>query len=80
MRNLLLFFLLLLVVHFVRRWWQRSDAPQERGGEQAAPAEPERMVECAHCGLLVPESEAVSDGGRDFCSPEHAHLGVGGGR
>lgn len=29
------------------------------------------MVRCAHCGLHVPETEAVQDGGRYFCSNEH---------
>ncbi len=29
------------------------------------------MVRCAHCGLHVPETEAVQDGGRFFCSNEH---------
>ncbi|MCC6611167.1 MAG: hypothetical protein IT515_16035 [Burkholderiales bacterium] len=31
----------------------------------------ERMVPCAHCGLNVPESEALSAGGRFFCCDEH---------
>jgi uncharacterized protein len=30
-----------------------------------------KMVACAHCGVHIPESEAVHDGGRDYCSEEH---------
>ena len=29
------------------------------------------MVVCAHCGLHVPESEAIQDGNKLYCSEEH---------
>lgn len=29
------------------------------------------MVVCAHCGVHVPESEAIRDGNRQYCSEEH---------
>jgi uncharacterized protein len=35
-------------------------------------AESERMSSCAQCGLYFPSSEAVHDGGRDYCSQAHA--------
>jgi uncharacterized protein len=40
----------------------------------AAPrvAESERMSSCAQCGLYFPSSEAVHEGGRDYCSQAHA--------
>lgn len=31
-----------------------------------------RMVRCDHCGLHVPEPEAVTHGGKAFCSLDHA--------
>jgi uncharacterized protein len=31
-------------------------------------------IECAHCHVYFPESEAVTAGGRAYCSSEHAHL------
>ncbi|NHZ95660.1 PP0621 family protein [Massilia sp. CCM 8734] len=31
-------------------------------------------VECAHCHVYFPESEAVTANGRAYCSPEHANL------
>ena len=34
-----------------------------------------RTVRCAHCGMHVPESEAVRSQGHDFCSLEHRNLG-----
>jgi uncharacterized protein len=33
----------------------------------------ERMTNCAHCGVYFPASEAVTAGGRDYCSPAHVH-------
>jgi uncharacterized protein len=34
--------------------------------------ESERMSSCAHCGVYFPSSEAVHEGGRDYCSQAHA--------
>lgn len=36
--------------------------------------EPELMVQCAHCGVHFPASEALSQAGMSFCSEEHRHL------
>lgn len=33
----------------------------------------EAMLCCAGCGVYFPSSEAVRVGGRDYCSPAHAH-------
>ncbi|MGD2117458.1 MAG: PP0621 family protein [Chromatiales bacterium] len=32
------------------------------------------MVECAHCGLHLPEEEAVSRHGKFYCSEQHADI------
>jgi uncharacterized protein len=34
----------------------------------------ERMTSCAHCGIYFPASEAVREGGHDYCSQAHARL------
>ncbi len=34
-----------------------------------------RMVRCAHCGVHVPEPEAIRSQGHDYCSAEHRSLG-----
>ncbi|MCK9511533.1 MAG: hypothetical protein M0R28_09930 [Pigmentiphaga sp.] len=61
----------LLARQAVRR---RADAPrrQRRG---APPARPQAMVQCAHCGVHLPATDAVKSQGRNWCSPEHARLG-----
>ncbi|MDR3065714.1 MULTISPECIES: PP0621 family protein [Comamonas] len=34
------------------------------------------MVACAHCGLHLPQADAVTDtSGQSFCSAEHRRLG-----
>lgn len=86
--RVLLWLLIGLAVYFLFRKWQRereaSTAEAERrAAEQAVPrrpgadhSAPGRMVRCAHCGLHLPESEAVrSADGRDFCSPAHLSAG-----
>lgn len=81
MRNLLI---LILVVAGI--WWvQRAIArTKERAAEAGrtgrkkggrAVASPERIIECAHCGLNVPESEGVRDGDRFYCSDAHRIAG-----
>jgi len=34
------------------------------------------MVRCAHCGIHLPRSEALLQGGQTWCSAEHARLGA----
>jgi len=47
-------------------------APRGAGGASAGgEIESEAIVPCAHCGLFVPESDAIRDDGRDYCSPAH---------
>lgn len=81
MRNLLI---LILVVAGI--WWvQRAIArAKERAAEAGrtgrkkggrAVASPERIIECAHCGLNVPESEGVRDDDRFYCSDAHRIAG-----
>jgi len=36
--------------------------------------ESERMSCCAECGVYFPSSEAVHEGGRDYCSLAHARV------
>ena len=67
--------LLLLILAFVALWWlakgfRSKDAPPGRAPEAAA----EHMVNCAHCGLYLPQSEAVHEGGRYYCCAEHRRL------
>ncbi len=73
MRNLLIFFLVLAGVWWVRRALTRLKGPRGKGGEQ--PAAPERMRECSHCGVNVPESEGLVEGDRFYCCDAHRRAG-----
>ncbi len=35
-----------------------------------------KMVKCLHCGLHIPEEEAIKQGDKVFCSLEHAKEGL----
>ena len=36
-----------------------------------------RVIRCDHCGVHVPESDAVLRGGHSYCSVEHLELSEG---
>jgi uncharacterized protein len=54
---------------------RREDAPPAAPAPPRGAALPIGMVACAHCGLHLPESEAVIDGERRYCCDEHRRLG-----
>jgi len=66
----LLFVGLLAVIWLM---WKKHKA---RGAAPVVPpaTRAERMVSCRHCGLLVPESDSVTDGADHFCSQEHSQA------
>jgi uncharacterized protein len=79
--------LIILVVMAVRSKLRAAtgarSAHPEQGPGRGAPAgaavhprveESERMSCCAYCGVYFPSSEAVHEGGRDYCSPAHARV------
>jgi uncharacterized protein len=77
MRNLLLFLLILIGVYYLRRMLAGESAADKTSAapQPETQREAERVLPCAHCGLLVPASEGVEAHGLFFCSPEHQSLG-----
>lgn len=53
-------------------WWLWKKGQRTATGEKppAAPAA-ENMVVCAHCGVLLPESDSLKDGQQFYCSEAH---------
>lgn len=47
-------------------------APQRESPPQAASS---TMVRCAHCGVHLPQAEAVASGPLNYCSPQHRDAG-----
>lgn len=82
MGKLLFWIVIIIGVLFVARIAGRMAAarqdspagarPQGKAGPASAP---EAMVRCAHCGIHLPRSEALLQGGQTWCSQEHARLG-----
>jgi len=89
MKWLLLAVVIVAVLWWLGR--NRGGVRAERRSQQAAPGEspsgptppsqpgpsPEAMVACAHCGLLLPQSDALPspDGRERFCSEAHRQAG-----
>ncbi|MDP3842421.1 MAG: PP0621 family protein [Oxalobacteraceae bacterium] len=63
----------LLVVWAIRSKIKAS-AIRTENAEVPRLDEPELMVQCIHCGVHFPASEALSQAGMLFCSEEHRRL------
>ncbi|MDR6888422.1 MULTISPECIES: PP0621 family protein [Variovorax] len=76
-------YLLVLAVLWVAIWlWRKNrreemrDAQREKAAraqrQPAAPAPPQAMLRCAHCGLHLPASDALGGpGDAVYCSAAH---------
>jgi uncharacterized protein len=65
MRTLLILIAVIIVVLTVKRLFS---APRPEKNLQTHSG---KMLQCAHCGMYVPETEALSHRGRDYCSAAH---------
>jgi uncharacterized protein len=65
---------LLLVFVFVAVWWLAKGFRRKDAAGDAPATAPEQMVNCAHCGLYLPQSEAIREGDKFFCCKEHRRL------
>lgn len=72
------FLLLVLVIVIVVVWRLAQGARRKSAAREAArasnPAASGQMVSCSHCGLYLPQSEAVAEGDKYFCCAEHRRL------
>jgi uncharacterized protein len=68
-RVIAIFLIVWLVIYMVKRaLGNRQIEREEKKPQQQAS---EKVVRCARCGLHVPQSQALRDGDRFYCSPEH---------
>lgn len=65
MRTLVIIIVLVLIVMIAKRMWQKPRPPARRIREN------EQMVQCAHCGIYIPEQEALQRAGQYYCSQAH---------
>jgi uncharacterized protein len=76
MGKLLFWIIVVAAVYFGYRLFLVSQRRTERAARQAASKrerdeQGEPMLRCAHCGVHLPQSEAVVHGGQNFCSIAH---------
>jgi len=65
MRTLIIFIVLALIVMIDRRMLQKPRPPAIR-----KPAN-QHMVQCANCGIFIPEEESLQRAGKNYCSQAH---------
>jgi len=70
-RILTLILIVVVAAWLIRRALRRAAA---RDAPRAKP-EPQELVRCVQCGLLLPRAEAREVAGALYCSEEHARLG-----
>lgn len=74
------FFLFCLIVGCAWWWFRRRAAGHAGRRNEAPPAASQNMVQCARCGVYLPEAEAVRVDGRPYCCIAHAPAGEVGGQ
>jgi uncharacterized protein len=56
----------------LRRWLGGRNRDTEAQHANAV----QSMVQCAHCGMYTPESQAISEGTHYYCNDAHRRLGA----
>ena len=68
--------LLILLVVGGLLWWLRRERPPAAPSTPAQPPAPSAIVRCAHCGLHLPQADALADEqGEHYCCAEHQRKG-----
>jgi uncharacterized protein len=69
MKFLLMFFIVMVIAF----QWRQSRKPKVHKAKRSntPPAAPPTMVPCAHCGLHIPEADAVRGAAALYCSTAH---------
>jgi uncharacterized protein len=71
LRTLLILIALAVVFLAVKRLFPSARPPKKKQLKQGT------MVQCAHCGIYLPEPEAVNREGRHYCSQDHVDADRG---
>ena len=71
MGRIIFFVLLALAAYLV---WKSLQRAGQRTDPKPPPVAAQAMVSCAHCGLHLPQADALVAGNRYFCSDEHRRL------
>ena len=63
--RLILLGLVIFFAYQLFKRWLNPPRPRQTAAKQ------DRMLRCEHCGLYVPEPEAVREGSHSYCSEAH---------
>lgn len=79
MSKLLFWVVVIVVALLAMRLLARSAVPRQRRPKptprRTTPRRVQSMVPCAHCGVHLPATEAVTQSGVSYCCAEHARAG-----
>ncbi|HEV8691415.1 MAG TPA: PP0621 family protein [Ideonella sp.] len=65
-----------IIVLALMWWFGKGRGGGASSSTRRRPPGPQAMVSCAHCGLHLPQPDALEgEGGRHYCSAEHRRLG-----
>lgn len=69
-------YLILIGIVFAVIWWIKLSRPNKKADrQQGSPNNtPQQMVVCAHCGVHLPEQDAVFSANVSYCSQAHRAL------
>ena len=68
-------YLILIAVVFGVIWWLKLSRPAKpSASSSAADTGPQPMVRCAHCGLHLPQNEAIASANAVYCGQAHRDL------
>lgn len=66
--------LILIVIVAVLLWLLKRAFGSNPEPDKLESTKTENMRQCKYCGVHVPESAIVTEGGEPYCCPEHAEL------
>ncbi len=71
--------LLIVLVVVIGIWRSRRDSETASRTPSSPPAAPpggpQDILACAHCGVHIPQAEALMLGSQAYCCPEHRQQG-----
>jgi uncharacterized protein len=72
-------YLVLLLVVWAGVWWIRQQRlnSMAQDATQPNPNTPQTMLPCKHCGIHVPEGDAVHGVSGSYCSASHRQAAEG---
>jgi len=65
LRIIIVVFVVWLVITLIKRALAPPQAPKPKTPGVA------QMVQCAHCGVHLPMTNAIQDGNQYYCCPDH---------